>query len=46
MDDFDKSVVTVIIAIISMLTIMFSLTIGLECYKVKHGITKQCQCNK
>lgn len=46
MDEFDKSVTKIILALIGMITIMFSLTIGLECFKVKHGIIKQCQCNK
>jgi hypothetical protein len=46
MDELDKAVVKIILALIGMFTIMFSLTIGLEAYKVSQGITKQCQCNK
>lgn len=46
MDELEKAVVKIIIALIAMFAVMFSACIGLDAYKASLGIVKECKCNK
>ena len=46
MEEIEKLIIKLIIALMSMVTFLFSLSIGLQAYKAHLGIVKECQCNR